>query len=134
MTDTVKALTDEGTQHLIDLIKAYEVEHIAYGAVTTDAISNGAVTGEKIADGAITIDAIGDVVDSAGGIASFASVCAVLRDMAIMRYNIDFNAIVADQEMSTIYIWEFNEDTNLEVGYWDDSNSKFWCYSGMGAA
>lgn len=51
---------------------------------------------------------------------------SIARDLAILRFNVDLASVNADQDMSTVFVWEFPDDVTLSSGSWDGQNGKFY--------
>lgn len=54
-----------------------------------------------------------------GGLAPYDSLIGLARDIAIVRFNVTFNELVASQKMSSAIVWEFPDDVNAGTTAWD---------------
>lgn len=52
---------------------------------------------------------------------------SIMRDVAILRFDASLSAIVADQEMRYVKVWEFPDDAVLVEGYYDASSNSYYC-------
>lgn len=92
------------------------------GAVGTRELADGAVTDEKLAEDYV----MRSCVNAPGGVATYEGLVRTLHDIAVIRYNVAFNAVLASQETSSVVVWEFPSDATAGDGVsWDDESKTY---------
>lgn len=56
-----------------------------------------------------------------------ASFSSVSSDLAILRFNVDLSSVNADQDMKTVFVWEFPGDVDMEDGVFDVQDDRYYC-------
>lgn len=91
-------------------------------AVGTCELADGAVTDEKLAEDYV----MRSCVNAPGGVAAYEGLVRTLHDIAVIRYNVAFNAVLASQETSSVVVWEFPSDATAGDGVsWDEGNKTY---------
>ena len=55
------------------------------------------------------------------------SFSSVSSDLAILRFNVDLSSVNADQDMKTVFVWEFPGDVDMEDGIFDVQDDRYYC-------
>lgn len=66
------------------------------------------------------------IMDTHTGVASFKRLFDVDTSLAVVAFNAELSNIVADDKASTVFIWEFPDDSELISGYWDSSEKLYY--------
>lgn len=55
------------------------------------------------------------------------SFSSVSSDLAILRFNVGLSSVNADQDMKTVFVWEFPGDVTAESGILDEQGDSYYC-------
>ena len=130
------ALSDEEATHLQQQINSIleSIENVDLEGSVDDVTIEYAVDlpsdPEKklrVKDGSITEDKLAMGVDRHGGLASFDNVLQVVRNVAVMNFDLSIEGIRSDQKVDMIVIWSFPNDATQTKGSYSSSGKYYYC-------
>lgn len=81
----------------------------------------------RVKDGSITEDKLAMGVDRQGGLASFDNFLQVMRNVAVMNFDLSIEGIRSDQKVDMIVIWSFPDDATQTQGSYSSSGKYYYC-------
>lgn len=81
----------------------------------------------RVKDGSITEDKLAMGVDKQGGLASFDNLLQVMRNIAVINFDLSIESIRSDQKVDMIVIWSFPDDATQTRGSYSSSGKYYYC-------